>query len=87
VIFVPKDDTANRRELIATNQSEFTIEAPPTRIGHTQKSRNMDEVNECLCGLTVAQEDRVNNSMTAADTEVVSLDGWVHFLSSFVFRS
>ena len=48
----------------------------------------MDEINECLCGLAVAQEDRLNNSMTAVqlpssvDAKVVSLDGWVHFLSS-----
>ncbi len=31
--YVHKDNTASRHELIATNQSEFTIEAPPTRIG------------------------------------------------------
>lgn len=82
--YVHKDNTASRHELIATNQSEFTIEAPPTRIGRTRKSRNMDELNECLCGLAVAQEDRVNNSMTAVQCGYRGCEpGWVGSFSVF----
>ena len=55
--YVHKDNTASRCELIATNQLEFTIEVLPTQIGCTQKSQNMDKVNECLCDLAVIQED------------------------------
>jgi hypothetical protein len=38
----------------------------------------MDEVNECLCGLAITQEDQVNNLMTAVQRGYRGCEpGWV----------
>ena len=58
-------DSGERQVLIATNQTEFIIEAEPTRHGRTRKTRDMGEITACICGLPVASEERIATSMTA----------------------
>ena len=61
-------DVNSRQELVASNQSEFTIEALPTCIGRVCKTQDLREVMECICGQQVMEEDRVRNSEVAMNS-------------------
>ncbi|KAH7931135.1 hypothetical protein BV22DRAFT_1027895 [Leucogyrophana mollusca] len=47
--------------LIASNQTDFNLEARPTRIGRVRKTRDMAEVSACLCGAIVAEDERTSD--------------------------
>jgi hypothetical protein len=44
--------------LVSINQTEFTIEAQPTRRGRIRRTRDMMEVTACICGNPVESESR-----------------------------
>jgi len=68
----------DHQELIATNQSEFLIEARPTRIGRVRKTRDMGEVMACYCGQEVAEAERVRHSTMAVECTYRGCEpGWV----------
>ena len=67
-----------QQTLIATNQSDFNIEAPPTRRGRIRKTRDMGEVTACICGITVATVDRTAASLVAVQCGYLGCEvGWV----------
>jgi len=64
--------------LIATNQTEFTITAAPTRLGRKRKTREMDELSVCDCGIAVEEEARVLASTIAVRCGFDGCEtGWV----------
>ena len=79
-------DVNSRQELVASNQSEFMIEALPTRIGRVRKTRDLGEVMECICGQQVMEEDRVRNSEVAIQCGYQGCEpGWVCLLISLTY--
>ncbi|KAF8162673.1 hypothetical protein B0H34DRAFT_692514 [Crassisporium funariophilum] len=51
--------------LILTHQTEFNLEALPTRCGRPRRTRDMAEMYACMCGRVVEEEARVMGSKTA----------------------
>ena len=51
--------------LVATNQTEFTLDALPTRRGRTRRTRDMAEMYACICGEIVENDARIRDSETA----------------------
>ena len=51
--------------LLATNQSEFTVDALPTRRGRPRRTRDMAEMYACICGEAVESDARTKDSVTA----------------------
>ena len=56
---------ASRSVLVATNQTEFTLKALPTRRGRTRRTRDMAEMYACIFGDIVESQARVEGSNTA----------------------
>ena len=52
-------------ELVAVNQTHFTMEAIPSRRGRIRRTRNMAEMFVCICGSQVEEQERVLGSKTA----------------------
>ena len=51
--------------LLATHQTEFNMDALPTRRGRPRRTRDMAEIYVCICGRAVDSEERVMGSDTA----------------------
>ena len=54
---------AQPQQLLSVNQTDFTIEAQPTRSGRIHQTCDMMEVTACLCGSPVESDSR--NTKTA----------------------
>ena len=51
--------------LVATHQTEFNMDALPTRRGRPRRTRDMAEIYACICGRAVDIGERVMGSDTA----------------------
>jgi len=71
-----------QQTLIATTQSEFSVDAPPTRRGRIRKTRDMGELTVCICGSTVSAADRTATSTVALQCGYLGCEvGWVSLFS------
>ena len=52
-------------ELVAVNQTHFTMDAIPSRRGRVHQTRDMAEMFVCICGSRVKERERVLGSKTA----------------------
>ena len=51
--------------LLATNRTEFTMDAVRTRHGRPCRTRDMADIYACICGSVVTDDARVMGSNTA----------------------
>lgn len=58
----PVATVAQPQQLVSVNQTDFTIEARPTRSGRIRRTCDMVEVTACLCGNPVESESRNNKT-------------------------
>jgi len=80
--------SARTAVLIATNQTEFTMDAIPTRHGRPRKTRDMGDIYACICGNVVEKEARVTGSDMALRCAFEGCETlWVRFSHRFCLHS
>jgi len=63
--FVAGPSPQQAQILLATHQTEFNMDALPTRHGRPRRTRDMAEIYACICGNAVDLAERVMGSETA----------------------
>jgi hypothetical protein len=71
-----------RQALVATNQTDFTVTARPTRIGRLRQTRDMADIRTCVCGTVVSPEE-IDGGRVAMCTERGCETQWVSDTASW----
>jgi len=72
--------------LLGTHQTEFNMDALPTRLGRPRRTRDMAEIYACICGKAVDMEARVLGSDTALRCAFEGCEtSWVRCRSVLIF--
>jgi hypothetical protein len=79
---VTQPSIPERQALVATNQTDFTVAARPTRIGRLRQTRDMEEIRACVCGTVVSPEE-IERGRVAMCTERGCETQWVSDTASW----